>query len=342
MNFGSDNISGIHPKILEAIVEGNKGTDNSYGGDASTAALKEKLKEVFEHDLVYYFASTGTAANCLALSALCPPYGTILCSDSAHILTDECTAPYFFTGGARLMHRSKSPSKFDPKLISETINFSNYLRPHAGKPVVVSIAQTTELGQVYTLEEIKEICDEAHKYGLKVHMDGARFANALVNLNCTPAEMSWKAGVDVLTFGATKNGGLHGELIIFFNPSDAENFDFIHKRSGQLMSKTRFFAMQMLAYLKDDLWLELARHSNAMAKRLADGVKDVPCIKPWLPLKTNEFFIVLPKELAEKLYKAGAHFYEWEGNLSLYRWVTSWQTTEKEVDDFVALIKSLL
>lgn len=341
MNFKSDNIASIHPQIMQAIVDANKGNAGSYGHDEYTAELQKVLAKTFEHDLVYYFASTGTASNCLALSAICPPYGTILCSDSAHILTDESTAPGFFTGGARLMHKSISPSKIDPNLITETVNLAANLFPHAGKPACVSIAQSTELGQVYTLEELKTICDLAHQNGLKVHMDGARFANALVHLGCTPAEMTWKVGVDVLTFGATKNGGLLGELIIFFDKNLAQGFDYLHKRAGQLMSKTRFFAIQMLAYLKDDLWLKLTKNSNDMMQRLYQGLKDCEKCKPYYTPAANELFVVISKENVDKLFAQGAEFYDWDLSISLYRFVTSWQTTAEDVDNFIAAIKAL-
>lgn len=341
MNFKSDNVSGIHPKILQAIIEANEGFACSYGHDKYTEELQGTLEKLFEHELVFYFASTGTASNCLALSAICPPYGSIICSDTAHILTDECTAPSSFTAGANLKHRSISPSKLDPSFIDECVSAAAGFSPHAGKPKCVSITQATELGLVYTLDEIKTICGISHKNKLKVHMDGARFANALVVLGCTPAEMSWKAGVDVLTFGATKNGALLGELIIFFNKELGEEFEFIMKKSGQLMSKTRFLANQMIAYLKDDLYLDLAKHANAMMQRLYNGFKDSEKCKPILAPQTNEVFVTLKREDAEKLFAMGAEFYDWEIKASLYRFVTSWQTTEQQVDDFIKAIKSL-
>lgn len=230
MNFKSDNVAGVHPSIMAAISAANEGTAGSYGHDSFTEQLQERLVQVFEHDLKYYFACTGTACNCIALSAICPPYGSIYCSNEAHINCDECNAPGLFCAGAKLLPSTKEPSKIDLDFIKTNIAWANNNIPHCTKPGCVTITQTTELGQIYSLDEIKEIGQVAHQNGMKLHMDGARLANALAVLKCTPAEMTWKSGVDVLSLGATKNGGLMGELIIFFDKDLAPDADYIHKR----------------------------------------------------------------------------------------------------------------
>ena len=341
MNFKSDNAAGVHPKIMEAMIAVNPGTAGSYGHDQYTEELGKILEKVFEHECSYYFACTGTAANSLALSAICKPFATVFCSDSAHILTDECTAPSFFCHGVKLEHKSISPSKIDTDFIESSCEWAKNNRPHTCKPGCVSIAETTELGQVYSIEEVKKICDVSHKNGLKVHMDGARLANAIAALGCTPAEITWKCGVDVLTLGATKNGGLMGELIIFFDKKNSEDFDYIHKAAGQLFSKTRFFAAQMIEYFKDDLWLKLAKHSNDMAKKLTDGIIAGGKMEVTLPVRSNEIFVRAKREYVEKLWSQGAEFYDWDLKDNLYRFVTSWATTEEGVNTFLEAINAL-
>ena len=341
MNFKSDNASGVHPKIFEAMRAVNEGMAGSYGHDQYTEELQKVLEKLFEHELCYYFACTGTAANSLALTAICPPYATVFCSDEAHILTDECTAPSFFAHGIKLLHKSKSPSKIDPEFIKTSIEWAKNNRPHTSKPGCVSITQSTELGQIYSLEEVKEITTVAHENGLKVHMDGARIANALAYLQCSPTELTWKSGVDVLTLGATKNGGLMGELIVFFNKKDAEDFDYVHKAAGQLFSKTRFFAAQMIAYFQDDLWIKLAAHSNAMAKKLTEGIQKGGKMEVILPVHSNEIFVRAKRADVEKLWSQGAEFYDWDLTDNLYRFVTAWSTSEEGVDSFLAAINAL-
>ena len=341
MNFKSDNAAGVHPKIFEAMQEANVGCAGSYGHDQYTEELHSILEKVFEHEISYYFACTGTAANSLAIAAIAPPYSSVFCSDEAHILTDECTAPSFFASGVKLEHKSKTPSKIDTEFIKASIEWSKNNRPHTCKPGCVSIAQSTELGQIYTLDELKEITSIAHENGIKVHMDGARMANALAYLKCSPAEMTWKTGIDVLTLGATKNGGLMGELVIFFNKKDAEDFDYIHTAAGQLFSKTRFFAAQMIAYFKDNLWLELAAHSNSMARKLTEGIQKGGKMEVILPVHSNEIFVRAKRTDVEKLWSQGAEFYDWDLKENLYRFVTSWSTTEESVNSFLSAINAL-
>jgi threonine aldolase len=337
MNFKSDNYWGVHPSILDAIVAANTGSAGSYGHDTYSEQLQSRMSQIFEKDVSVFLVGTGTVCNSLALAAICPSYGMILCSREAHINTDECNAPSLFTGGSKIAAASSIPSKIDIDFVRTRIAKANGFVPHENPPHAISITQSTELGLVYTLEEMKAIGDLAKQGGLRVHLDGARFANALVALQCTPAEMTWKVGVDILSFGVTKNGGLMGEVVVIFDPVIAKNFEYLHKRAGQLLSKTRFFAAQVLAYLKDDLWLTMARTANEMAKKLADGIKEIPNLKLALPVEANELFVEMPSSLAKALWEQGFEFYEW--NDGQYRFVTSWATTEEMVDKFLTAMK---
>lgn len=339
MNFKSDNYYGVHPSILQAIVDANPGSAGSYGHDTYSEEMTRRLAEVFEHDVVCFLTCTGTVCNSLCLSAICPPYGTIYCTKEAHICNDECNAPAFFCCGAKMVECNASPSKLDIDAVKRDMEWSYGNPPHSTKPSCITITQSTELGLVYTLDELKRIGEFAHANGLHLHLDGARFANALESLKCTPAEMTWKVGVDVMSFGATKNGGLMGEVVIFFNKELAKNFEYIHKRAGQLMSKTRFFAAQIIAYLKDDLWRKLARHSNDMAKQLEAVLSKVEGVEVTLPVEANELFVRMPKTVAEEMWALGAEFYEWDTKESVYRLVTSWATTPEMIDNFVAALK---
>jgi threonine aldolase len=340
MNFKSDNYFGVHPSIFDAMIAVNSGAAGAYGHDTYSAALRSDLSAVFEHDVIVYLVSTGTVANCLAVSVLCPPWGILFCSQDSHMAQDECTAPGLFTGGAKIVSGNSSPSKIDLDLVRREFARAKGNPPHGGHPGCISISQPTELGRVYTLDELRRVGDVARELQLGVHMDGARFGNALVRLGCTPAEMTWKVGVDVLCFGVTKNGGLMGEVVIFFDPERAANFNFIHKRAGQLLSKTRFFAAQVSAYLKDGLWITLARHANALAEKLAAAITaNLKSIKISGTLETNELFVTMPKNVAEGLWSQGIEFYEWDISISLYRLVTSWETTEEMITNFIEVAK---
>ena len=342
-NFKSDNYFGVHPKIFEAMIASNGGAAGAYGHDKYTKELNVKLSSVFEHDVSVFLVSTGTVANCLSLQAICPPYGTVYSSKEAHISNDECNAPGFFLNGGKNLAFTypDKPSKIDLNQVEIDIQVALNNIPLKTKPSCITVTQATELGQVYTLEELQEIGDFAKKYNLKVHMDGARFANALVHLNCTPAEMTWKVGVDVLSFGCTKNGGLMGEAIIFFNEDDAKNFVYIQKRSGQLLSKQRFFSAQILGYLNDDLWIDLAKHANSMAMKLDTKLKAIPKIRSVYSVHSNELFLKMPKNVAESLWKEGFEFYNWDVKEGLYRFVTSWDTSEESIDLFIETAKKL-
>ena len=343
MNFGSDNWAGAAPEIMDAIVVANEGLAPAYGADPLTERVQKQFSEIFEREVAVYFVGTGGAANGLALSVMTPPYGMTLCHEESHVQMDECAGPEFLTGGAKLL---PLPG-FAAKLLSETVTTA--LRgfperpPHGAPAQVLSLTQATECGAVYTCEELAALCDVAHGHGLKVHMDGARFANAVASLNCTPAQMSWKAGVDVLCFGGTKNGCVAAEAVVFFNPDDAKDFEFRRKRAGHLWSKQRFIAAQFEAYLKDDLWLRLARQANEQAQDLSKRLSEIDGVKVWYRTEANEIFVSFPAGVAEKLREQGATFYPWitpgdPADGTMQRLICSYATSDEEVDRFAQLV----
>jgi threonine aldolase len=338
-NFSSDHVVPAHDAIMAAVVSANSGAVTSYGGDELTARLQSIASDLFETQVAIFPVSTGTAANALALSQFVPPFGSIYCYESAHIVTDECGAPGFFTGGAQLIGFPAADGKIRPAQLSKAVAFAEEMGVHTPKPGAVSLTQATEWGTVYSLEEISALCAQARKNALPVHMDGARFANALVHLGCSPAEATWKRGVDVLSLGATKNGALGAEAVVFFDPDQALDFERRRKRAGQLASKLRFLSAQLLAYLQDGLWLDNARHANDMAARLARGFKSVAGATLLHPVQANELFVVLPEATVIAL-EQHFKFYRWplhaaESGLAI-RLVTSYATLSADVDEFIA------
>ena len=340
MNFVSDNAYGAAPQILAALADAGHGAATSYGDDAITARVGERLAAIFEHEIAAYPVVTGTAANALALATLCPPYGVVFCHKDSHISVDECGAPEFFTGGAKLALLDGDGAKLTPQAIAQALKrFGGGV--HSAMPSAISITQATELGTVYTLDEIRAIAEVAHARGMSLHMDGARFANALVSLGCTAAEMTWKAGVDALSFGATKNGALCAEAVIFFDRTHARDFEYRRKKSGHLVSKMRFISAQLDAYLENDLWLANARRANALAKKLGDGLAAVPGVTLAHPVQGNGVFAWMSKPLAAKLHKQGAKFYDWvvEPERVMARLVVSFATPEMDVAKFIETAK---
>ncbi len=335
MNFKSDNYAGVCPEIMKAIEAANIGHAAAYGADDYSIRLKAKMAEIFEYDVTIFLTSTGTSANGLALSAITPSHGTIYCHSHAHINTDECGAPELFTG-AKLNAIGGDASKIDVRLLEQKIVLDKDLRPHASKPSAISITQLTEGGTAYSLDELMAIKACAEKHELFFHIDGARFANALITIGCTPAQMTWKSGIDVLSFGATKNGAMMAEMVVFFNQKLALDFDYKHKRAGQLMSKTRFQAAQFLAYLENDLWLRNARHANTMAKRLAEILSTISSASINHDVQGNEIFVNMPDTIADILAQKGAHFYRWGENY--YRFVTSWATSSDDMKMFEMMV----
>src|ERR1700677_80313 len=338
-NFGSDNVTPVCAPIMAAINAANTGLVPSYGADEITERLQGAASKVFEREVSIFPVATGTAANALALAQLSPPFGGIYCHEGAHIVTDECGAPELFTGGAKLLGLPSPSGKIGPDAIDASVALANDMGVHHVKPSAVSVTQATELGTVYALGELEAVTAAAKRHGLAVHMDGARFANALVHLGCSPAEATWKAGIDVLSFGASKNGALAAEAVVFFDPRRAEDFERRRKRAGHLWSKLRYLSCQLLAYLKDDLWLHNARQANAMAARLARGLEKVSGAKPLQPVQANELFIAVPERLILALESEGFHFYRWPWlkvpNGAAIRLVTSYATSPADVDDFV-------
>jgi threonine aldolase len=349
MNFSSDNVHGVHEAVLDAIRDANTGTARAYGHDEWSARAESRLRDVFECDLAAYLVVTGTAANALALAACCPPHGAVVCHVEAHINTDECGAPEMYTGGAKLMGVRGPACKLTPPAINAVLDAMGR-GEHEQRPSVLSLSQATELGTVYSAAEVSVLAALARERGMHVHMDGARFANALVRLGSTPAELTWKAGVDVLSLGVTKNGGLGVEAVVFFERALTEDFLYRRKRAGQLVSKGRFLAAQVLACLHEDLWLRNARHANAMADRLAAALRDVPNLRLPLPVEANEVFAVLPRGTHDALQAKGAQYLVWPGegpgtdevgpDEVFIRLLTSFRTTAAEVDQFAAAART--
>ncbi|MFD1623504.1 threonine aldolase family protein [Azospirillum griseum] len=339
-DFRSDNVAGAAPEVVSALAAASIGSASPYGADPLTARLTERLSAIFETAVAVYPVATGTAANALALSALVPPFGAVYCHDEAHILADECGAPEFFTGGARLIPLPGAHGKLTPESVARAIARAGVGVVHKVQPAALSLSQATEAGTVYTPAELDALVEAAHSNGVAVHMDGARFANAVARLGCAPADITWRAGVDVLTLGGTKGGCLAAEAVIFFNPAMAEDFGFARKRGGHLVSKSRFLSAQLDAWLTDDLWLRLARHANAMADRLAAGLCGRPGVVIEHPVEANELFVRLPEPALTALETAGFQFYRWDDGL--IRLVTAFDTPAAAVDAFVKIATDTL
>ena len=346
MIFGSDNMVGASDRVLDALVEANATAAPSYGADPWTIEAEGLLAETFEHDLAAFFVATGTAANSLALSAITQPWSAVLCHRHAHIMVDESSAPEFFTGGARLIPVMGVDGKITPEALGRTLDRLPADAPHNVRPSAVSLSQASECGLVYSPDEIAALTDIAKSHGAAVHMDGARFANAVARLGCSPAELTWKAGVDVLCLGASKNGALAAEAVVFFDRKHAVDFSSRRKRGGHLVAKGRLFGAQFVAWLQDGHWLDLARSANLAADQLSAGLARHSGVRVVWPTEANEVFAILPRALGEKLRAAGGVFYEWNPdslpeNESLgkeevfLRFVTSFLTSPREVSDFL-------
>jgi threonine aldolase len=341
MNFASDNTAGVSPEILAALADANQGAVGSYGADPVTRRLEAKLAEIFEHEVAVFPVATGTAANALALAAVVPPWGAVLCHPLAHIACDEANAPEFYSGGAKLVAVPGDDGKLAAADLAKLLP-GDLGNVHSAQPAAVSLTQATECGTVYRAKEIAEIATVAHRHGLAVHMDGARFANAMVHLDASPADLTWRAGVDVLSFGATKNGALGAEAIVFFDKDRARELPFRRKRAGHLFSKMRFLSAQLDAYVTGDLWLRNARHANAAAQRLAEGLAALPGVRLRHPVEANELFVELPEPVIAGLFAAGAQFHRWQGAASTcIRLVTAWNTSETDVATFLATARRL-
>ncbi|ANB13189.1 threonine aldolase GLY1 [Sugiyamaella lignohabitans] len=337
--FASDNYAGICPEALEMMVKANAGHEIAYGDDSWTAKAVDTIKKTFEkEDSEVHFVFNGTAANSLVLSSVCRPYQAVICGEYSHIETDECSAPGFFSGGTKNLIARTPDGKLTPELIEQVVKRRDDV--HSAKPKAVSIAQSTETGLVYTIDEVKAISKVCKQYGLKLHMDGARFANACAALNCTAAEITWKAGVDVLCLGGSKNGMALGEAVIFFTKIENEDFDARIKQAGQLASKMRFLTAPWIGMLTNDVWLKNARHSNQCAQYFASKLRDIPEIKIILPVEANAVFASFPPALTEQLHSLHWHFYEIIESSN--RFMFAWDSTTARIDEFVADIRRIL
>ncbi|WP_223420920.1 threonine aldolase family protein [Tateyamaria pelophila] len=345
MFFTSDNAGPVHPKIMERVVAANEGPAMPYGADPIMDEVRDAIRTTFEApEAVVYLVATGTAANALGLACYTQPWQTVFCTPMAHISEDECNAPEFYSGGAKLTLVPGS-DLMCPDALRTAIDAEESRGVHGAQRGPVSLTQVTEHGGVYSLDALHALTGVAKDYGLPVHMDGARFANALVALGCSPAEMTWKAGVDVVSFGGTKNGCMGVEAVIFFDPAKAWEFELRRKRAAHLFSKHRYLSAQMAGYLENGLWLELAERANGTAARLADGLREAGAELLYEP-RANMIFAAFPRTLHKRLHEAGAKYYLWGSKLEgddpderlAARFVCDWSRTHDEVDAFLALL----
>jgi threonine aldolase len=325
--FASDNTAGICPEAWAALEEANRDFMPSYGDDAYTRDACNAFREIFETDCDVYFVFTGTAANSLALSTLCQSYHSVIAHMSSHVETDECGAPEFFSNGSKLLLAQGAHAKCDPADVERLITHRNDL--HFPKPRVLSVSQSTEFGTVYRPEELKALWGVTRSHGVAIHMDGARFANAIATLGCKPADVTWRAGVDVLCFGGTKNGMAMTEAVVFFDKSLSREFQWRCKQAGQLASKMRFISAQWSRILRDGVWLKYAQQANAHARTLAEGLRQIPGVEVPHDVDANAVFTRLPDDVKTRLRTAGWTFYEFIGGGA--RFMCSWKTTDAEI-----------
>jgi threonine aldolase len=338
-DFASDNTAGICPPAWAALEEANSGAEISYGDDEWTRRVVEEVREVFETDCEVFLIFNGTAANALALAHLCRSYHGVICHERAHCQTDECGAPEFFSGGAKLILAGGENGKLNPDHVAAA--FARHPDVHSSKVRALSLTQSTEFGTVYQRDEIGALADFGREHSLFVHMDGARFANAIAALDCPPRSITWDLGVDVLCFGGTKNGTPAGELVVFFNKELAREFDYRVKQGGQLASKMRFLAAPWVGLLQGGAWLENARHSNSSAKMLARKLAVVLGAEPVFPCEASAAFFRMTESLAASMRERGWRFYKFV-EPDVYRLMCSWSTTERQIDDFVADMRNSL
>ncbi len=337
-NFASDNNAPICPEAWEAMQEANDGHVPAYGSDSLTDKACEAIRDIFETDCEVFFVFNGTAANSLSLASLCRSYHSVICHELAHIETDECGAPEFYSGGSKILVVQSNDGKVPPDAVEATVHRRDDL--HYPKPKVVSITQSTEVGTLYTPAELQNLGALTHGLGLHLHLDGARFANALAALRCSPKEITWRAGVDVLCLGGTKNGLAVGEAVVFFNKELAKEFEFRCKQAGQLCSKMRYLSAPWLGILKDGAWLRHAEHANKCATRLSSGLSNIPGVQILFPTEANAVFAKLDDRVISGLYARGWEFYDFIA-AGGSRLMCSWDTTESDVDDFIGDVQDL-
>jgi threonine aldolase len=338
--FASDNYAGICPEAFAAKTEANQGHEVSYGNDIWTAKASDLIRGVFETGCEVFFVFNGTSANSLSLASLCQSYHSILCHEMAHVEASECGAPEFFANGTKVLLLNGANGKIDPASIERAVKKRTDV--HYPKPRALSLTQATEVGTVYSLEELRALKEVAQRFNLRIQMDGARFANAVVAAGVSPKQLSWEAGVDVLCFGGTKNGLAVGETVVFFNRELAKEFDYRCKQGGQLASKMRFLSAPWVGLLQDGAWLRHAKHANAMAKRLEAAIRDFPRVEIAYPVESNAVFAKLPDEIVEAMHQRGWKFYTHVGLMDEARLMCSWDTMAEDVDGFARDLRKTL
>ena len=336
--FGSDNHSGISPEVLKAIADANVDHALAYGDDEYCARVEQMFKQHFGNQAVVSFVFNGTGANTMAIDAMVRSHEAVVCAETAHVNVDECGAPQRIVG-CRLLTVDTPNGKLTPELVKTRLHGFGF--EHHSQPKAITITQSTELGTLYTIDEIKALADLAHDYNMYLHVDGARLANAAVALNCTFKEMTTDAGVDVVSFGGTKNGLMIGESVVFLNPELAKDYKYRRKQGLQLCSKMRFLAVQFEAYFNDDLWRRNAEHSNRMAQLLYNEVKGIPQVQVMYPVQVNGVFVKLPRKVWSELQKQ-YFFYDWDLDNDVVRWMCSFDTTEEDIRNFVKALKQLI
>jgi len=336
--LGSDNTAAICPEAWAALTEANTANAAAYGADGWTNRLSKRVREIFETDCEVFLVFNGTAANAIALAHICRPFHGIICHEQSHINTDECGAPEFFSGGAKVLPSSGSNAKIDLERVRALVAEQLDRGVHSSKPRAISIAQTTEFGTVYQHNEIEKIGEFARENSLAFHMDGARFANAVAALGCAPKAITWMAGVDVLCFGGTKNGIAAGELVIFFKHEIAAEFEYRAKQAGQLASKMRFLAAPWVGLLNDSVWLDNAARSNKYARLLAEKLRDEAGLDLAFPCEASAVFVRMPNDLVSQLHGRGWRFYKFL-EPDVYRLMCSWSATDDDINDFVEDVK---
>ena len=338
MNFRSDNEAPVAPEIMEALARANSGTDHSYGADAATARLQGQFSELFETEVAVFPVITGTAANALSLAQSAPPYGAIYCHRDSHIHVDECNAPEFYTGGAKLHALDGAHGRIDLAALEAALAATGFHGDHEPEPAAISLTQATEAGAVYAIDDIAALAEAAHGRGLRVHMDGARIANAVARRGRAPADMTWRAGIDILSFGATKNGAMAAEAVVVFRRDLVDGLARRRMRGGHLLSKMRFVSAQLEAYIADGLWLTIAARANRAASRLADGLSAIAGVTLLHPGEGNELFARLPAAALDGVTGDGFEFHRWPGAESTVRFVCSYAARD---GDIAALLASL-
>ncbi len=338
-HFASDNYSGICPEAFESLTQANQGHELAYGEDRWTTEVCDRLRELFEIDCEVFFVFNGTAANSLSLASLCQSYHSIICHEMAHVETDECGAPEFFSNGSKILPGTGENGKLTPESIEQLVLKRTDV--HYPKPKAISLTQSTEVGTVYRRDELLDIRNMADKYGLKLHMDGARFANAVARLQVKPKEITWQCGVDILCLGGTKNGLAVGEAILIFNKALAEDFEYRCKQAGQLASKMRYLSAPWLGLMGNDVWLKNAGNANSRADDLARYLKEIPQVSLMFPVEANAVFVEMPQPVIKALHDKGWHFYTFIGEGGV-RLMCSWDTTAETVETFISDLKEVI